>query len=291
MPDAFALGPLLVRGVPLVLLAGVALALWLVGPLAARLSVSAGTQRRVLEAGLLAGLLGSRTMHVLFSWPIYRESPWSALYFWQAGHEPLYGAALGAALVFALLRTRPQAERGRSLAVLAAASVGGATLGVMLFATMAALAPRPLAAGHRLPEFALVDLAGRPVGPGALAGRATVFNLWATWCLPCRREMPLLQAFAAAQAPGGLRVVGVNVGEAPDTVRRFVADNGVGYAVWLDPPGVAGSPSRVLLQDLGGIGLPTTWFIAADGRLAGVYTGELTRAVLEEWRQRLDGGR
>jgi thiol-disulfide isomerase/thioredoxin len=100
-----------------------------------------------------------------------------------------------------------------------------------------------------------------------------VLNLWATWCGPCRRDMPMLAA-AQARHPG-VAFVFVNQGESADTVRRHLATEGLALdRVLLDRPSALGPA-------LGSGGLPTTVFFDAQGRHAGAHMGLLNRAALD----------
>ena len=282
MSDVIVLGPLLVRGLAVAVLAGAFAAVWLAGPLATRAGLERAWPRRALELAAVAGVLGARAGNVLGNWVAYEDRPWTALYLWQPGFDPWYGAGFGLAAAFLALRARPLAERGRGLAVMLAGAVGGATVGAALLAALLALSPPGPVTGEPLPALRMQDLEGRPVDTAALAGRVTVLNVWATWCAPCRREMPLLDTVAREWAGRGVVVVGLNLAEPPELVAGFVADAGVHYPIWVDPPSGRPSPSRALFERLGGIGLPTTWFVGPGGRLLDVYTGELSRALLEQ---------
>ena len=108
------------------------------------------------------------------------------------------------------------------------------------------------ARGRPVPTFSLRDLAGREVRlPQAYAGRPLLVNVWATWCGPCRQEMPELQRFAAAQGDNGTQVVGIALDDAA-AVAAFVRETGVRYPILLDTPGPAdagvrlGNPKGVL---------------------------------------------
>ena len=127
--------------------------------------------------------------------------------------------------------------------------------------------------GDIAPDFALVLEDGRHTTLRALYGQPVVLNFWATWCGPCRMEMPELMR-AAADDPG-LVMLAVNVQEAVDTVEPFATE----YA--MQPPVVLDTAGAV--QDLYGVrGLPTTFFIDKEGRVAAVYPGALSPAALSE---------
>lgn len=98
-------------------------------------------------------------------------------------------------------------------------------------------AVEPLAPGQPAPEYGAVDLAGAPVSLAGERGRVVLVNLWATWCEPCRFELPELAALHERHAPKGLRVIGVSV-DAERTsaeVRDFVQRRKLPYTFWHDP--------------------------------------------------------
>ncbi|WP_297832089.1 TlpA disulfide reductase family protein, partial [Thermomonas sp.] len=139
-----------------------------------------------------------------------------------------------------------------------------------LQATLEARAPPPPAGvtvarrGERIPALRLSDLDGTPVPlPDAWAGRPTLVNLWATWCAPCLKEMPDLQAFSAQQGASGVRVVGIALDD-PDAVRPFLARHGITYPILTDAPGPADAGVR--LGNRAGV-LPYSVLIDADGRM------------------------
>jgi len=105
-----------------------------------------------------------------------------------------------------------------------------------------------------------------------LHGQPVVVNLWASWCPPCRREMPVL--LQARSAHGQVRFLWINQGEQPEAVTRFAAQHALPIAdVLLDP-------SSQLGLTLGHKALPTTLFYDADGHLRAVRAGELSSATL-----------
>ena len=156
-----------------------------------------------------------------------------------------------------------------------------------LQATLEARAP-PLPAGvivarrgERMPALALTDLDGRKVQlPDAWAGRRTLVNLWATWCAPCLKEMPDLQAFSVKQGVSGVHVVGIALDE-PDAVRNFLAAHGITYPILTDAPGPADAGVR--LGNRAGV-LPFSALIDADGRLLKTRIGPFeNQAAIAAW--------
>lgn len=141
---------------------------------------------------------------------------------------------------------------GGAVAVLAAAACSGSAGGDEKF--------QPIAVGEPVPEFSVRTLAGDSVriAPGE---PVTLLNVWATWCGPCEKEFPEIEAIQREFAPRGLRIVAVSVDEgADDPVREFVTAKGATFEIGRDP---AGSVRR-LYQ---GIGVPESYLISADGRL------------------------
>jgi cytochrome c biogenesis protein CcmG/thiol:disulfide interchange protein DsbE len=138
--------------------------------------------------------------------------------------------------------------------------------------TMGTQVEHSAAAGGMAPEFAAVDLSGRPVSLAQYRGRPLILNFWATWCGPCRKEMPLLQRMADANA--GLAVLLVNERDDPGRARAFAGELGVNLPSAVDADGRVAAAYKV------GQALPATIFVAADGTIEGRYTGEIDEATL-----------
>jgi cytochrome c biogenesis protein CcmG/thiol:disulfide interchange protein DsbE len=121
----------------------------------------------------------------------------------------------------------------------------------------------------RLPDINLPCLtAGPAVNPARLAGRPVVINLWATWCEPCRKEMPILQA---AHQRYGARVqfLGVNTKDRPEWAAEFLQEVKVSYPQVVDSDGM-------LLNSLRLPGLPVTVVVDAHGDVSGRQVGQIS---------------
>jgi thiol-disulfide isomerase/thioredoxin len=131
-----------------------------------------------------------------------------------------------------------------------------------------------------MPTVALTTLAGEPTDLAQqAAGKPMVVNLWATWCPPCRREMPVLAA--AQKKETEIRFVFADQGEDATTVQRYLGETKLDLAnVLLDADGAIG-------KEVGAMGLPTTLFYNAEGRLVDTHVGALSDATLASKLDRL----
>ncbi|MDO9220293.1 MAG: TlpA disulfide reductase family protein [Thiobacillus sp.] len=218
---------------------------------------------------LLAGVLVARLTFIAFWFDTYRSAPWSMLDIRDGGFMIWPGIA--AALLVAAWRGWRQAALRKPLGAGLAAGVlvWGALFGALRMTEPSAL-----------PTLSLTTLAGEPVKLAALAdGKPMVVNLWASWCPPCRREMPVL--VAAQQRETGVRFVFVNQGEDGATAQRYLSAGRLGLAnVLLDPAAALG-------REVGSGALPTTLFYDAHGRLVDTHLGELSAASLASKLNRL----
>ena len=127
-----------------------------------------------------------------------------------------------------------------------------------------------------LPEFTLNDIWGEPRSISEWSGKPLLINFWATWCAPCRREMPLLQALHTSQSD--LQVLGIAIDRRPD-VQSFLAESGITY------PSLVGETDAMKVADLfglGGLGLPFSALIGSGGEVLTVFVGEIEAPELEE---------
>jgi thiol-disulfide isomerase/thioredoxin len=178
----------------------------------------------------------------------------------------LAGAAFGLAAVYGIAATqgnagdpvcRPAAELAKKLGPLAKGEV--AAVGI---------APEP----KRLPELTFRDANGQPRTLADFKGRTVLLNLWATWCVPCRKEMPALDALQAKLGGADFEVVTVNIDTRNlDKPKTWLQDVGVRRL------GYYSDPSAKIFQDLKAIGkafgMPTTLLIDRDGCELGTIAG------------------
>jgi peroxiredoxin len=152
--------------------------------------------------------------------------------------------------------------RRRELWIVAALAAAFALLGLPRgrpLATVALGAPDPT--GPQAPPFDLPRAAGGRLVSSELAGQVVLLNFWATWCEPCRDELPALQTLHARLAQEGLAVVAVSVDAGPpEAVSRFAAARGLGFAVLHDP-------GEDVARRYGALAYPTSVVIDRSGRI------------------------
>ncbi len=122
--------------------------------------------------------------------------------------------------------------------------------------------------GAFAPDFLLEQLTGGELRLSELRGQAVVLNFWATWCAPCRKEMPQFVQAYDRYKDQGLVIVGVNMQEGKGIVQPFVDDFGITFPIAIDRDGDVADRYHLL-------GLPTTFFIDREGVVRGVFTGPL----------------
>jgi thiol-disulfide isomerase/thioredoxin len=222
----------------------------------------------VFWRAVLIGFVVARLGFVLPAWDEYASAPWLLLDLRDGGWSPTWGV-MAASVTLALA-----AGRQRVMA-LPLASGGLLALGLWAAGSTALGLHRQLP----VPDIAVVSLLGQPAPvsarlPALAQGQPTVINLWATWCGPCRAEMPTLAAARAARPD--VRFLFVNQGEDPATVLRYLRAEGLALddAVWLDRRSAAGPA-------VDSTGLPTTLFFDAQGRLSHRHFGLITASALK----------
>lgn len=256
---ALQIGPLAVPLSPLLWLG----ALLLSSALAPRLAgVHARAAADAVWLAALAGFGVARAVFLIGAADAYLASPWSALDIRDGGWSPWAGVA--AALAVLGWKAWRSAPLRRALGV---ATIAGAAFWA---------ASSTLLGVHERPPLPQLTLQARDGGSAELhalvQGQPAVINLWASWCAPCRAELP---AFAAAQQrTPGVRFLFVNQGEDAAKVQRFVAAQPFALdGVWLDRASRLGPA-------IGSTGLPTTLFVDAHGRIVERHFGMLSAASL-----------
>ncbi|KEZ78444.1 TlpA disulfide reductase family protein [Salinisphaera hydrothermalis] len=222
----------------------------------------------------LAGILAARLIFVLRYWNPYSLSPVSIIDIRDGGFDAVGGlVGMAAYASFAVWR-RPRLRRPLGLAILAGSLVWGATGGAL-----------QLIGSSRMmrPDVPLQTLTGRTTTLDALArahpGAPMVVNLWASWCPPCRAEMPMLAA--AQRAHPGVLFIFANQGESPAKIEAFLRRES------LSPNHVLVDAGQRLARAADARAFPTTLFFDGTGHLVERHLGLLSRATLARGLDRL----
>ncbi len=128
------------------------------------------------------------------------------------------------------------------------------------------------------PAFTLPDIDGAPREFAEWDGSHRLLNFWATWCAPCRREIPLLKTFQDEHGEAGFQVLGIAV-DYPEEVRRYAEEADFNYPV------LVGQQDAMAVAESSGIefiGMPFTMFVTRDGEYVGAYIGELHQSHLDD---------
>ena len=215
---------------------------------------------------VLVSLLGARVGFVLGHLSDYATDPLSIFYIWQGGFSAL--SALAAGLAYTLWTFR----RERLLLLMAARPVLAA---LMVWLSVSALGATPSGGATSFPELELETLTSTTVDLSSFKGQPTILNLWATWCGPCKREMPLL-ADVAAERPD-VAFVFVDLRENPELVMNYLQSQNLSLDnVLIDRRGEVAQAFRAR-------GTPTSLFFNAKGELLERHLGELSRAALNDY--------
>ncbi len=135
----------------------------------------------------------------------------------------------------------------------------------------------PVQVNYPAPELTLATTLGEHRSLTDYRGQVVLVNLWATWCPPCKEEMPALQAFHDKYADQGFTIIAINDGDPSADVLQFVEDYGLTFPVWLDPTYMATEQAFKTLN------LPSSFVIDREGTIRLSWVGAISQRMLEKY--------
>jgi thiol-disulfide isomerase/thioredoxin len=265
---SLAIGPLGLSVGQLLLLLSIVVALIVGGLIGRRRNVSVGDG---IFNAVFFGVIGARLVFIVQYGESY-DTFWSWLDIRDRGFEPLAGLVVALVYLVWRLWRQPRERRPLGIAVISGALTWSLTAGALalMVSQGASIPPTPLTTLEN-DEVTLPTMLSE-------ADRPMVVNLWASWCPPCRREMPVFEQ--AQQERDDVTFVFVNQGENLSTVNAFLQQESLALDnVYLDR-------NNALGHEVGAMVMPTTLYYNADGTLIDTHFGELSRATLNRSLER-----
>ena len=134
----------------------------------------------------------------------------------------------------------------------------------------------PVAVDYSAPQLSLQNLNGTTESLEDFRGKVVLVNNWATWCPPCKAEMPTLEQYYETHESEGFTIIAIEAGDGKDQVLQFVNSLKLKFPIWLDPNGDA-------LQAFKNGNLPNSYVIDRAGTVRYAWTGEISLAMLEKY--------
>jgi len=176
----------------------------------------------------------------------------------------------------------PQPSLGKFIALLLI-GLGLVSAGVMFIfvqqrqsASLENLSAIPAEVNYPAPNLSLTDLSGGPVSLDVYRGKVVLVNLWATWCPPCRQEMPALQAFYKKYKDKNFELIAIDQEEPLETIAPFADEFHLTFTIWLDP----GYQAQ---QEFHTINLPSSYVIDRNGQVRLLWIGAISAKRLDQY--------
>jgi peroxiredoxin len=134
----------------------------------------------------------------------------------------------------------------------------------------------PIKVNYPAPELSLENIKGNTESLSDYQDKVVLVNNWATWCPPCKAEMPTFIAYYADHAMDGLMIIAIEAGEPKNEVQKFVDQFKMPFHIWLDPNGHSASAFK-------NNSLPNSYVIDRSGTVRLTWTGEINREMLEKF--------
>jgi cytochrome c biogenesis protein CcmG, thiol:disulfide interchange protein DsbE len=182
--------------------------------------------------------------------------------------------------------SEPERDRESNIAAIAIVLIAGA---IALFAWAwsnergDSASGDSVAIGRPAPDFALPDLDGNEVALSDFRGQVVLINFWATWCPPCRAEMPEMEMVYRSNRDDGFEILGVDQREDIELVRSFIDERGFSWVFVLDE-------DFDVSREYAAYSIPRSILVDRDGTVAHIWTGALTRSALERQLRELNIG-
>ena len=134
--------------------------------------------------------------------------------------------------------------------------------------------------GSRAPDFSMTSLSGQQINLKDLKGQGVLVNFWATWCYPCREEMDDLKAAYEKYKDQGIVILGIDMKEGEDTVRKFIESYKITYPILIDMDGKVSDAYNVF-------GIPSSFVIDREGIIRDIILGEMNQDSINNKIERL----
>ncbi len=220
------------------------------------------------NVGLIA-LMMARVVFIITHLDNFLPRPLTMLYIWQGGFHLLGGILGGIVYTLWFFRKQPRLISNLALPILGAVSV---LLASLLFTPNTTN-------GKTLPSLELYTLKNTPTSLESYIGKPLVINVWATWCLPCRREMPML--YEISQENPDVIFLFANQGQHSQQVQEYFA------SINILPEHILLDPRLEYSQHQGVVGYPSTFFYDFTGKQVDAHYGELSRAGLNDYLKQI----
>ena len=245
--------------------------------------------KSLLEQAIVCGLIVARLGYVAGHMDAYKTHPYEVLFFWLPGFAPLYGLAGG--LAWASLRLwRERATHAVNFRIVAAVALP--LVSALLFLGVQFQPQESTDKGSEIADaldnLPMIGAEGQPIVIKDLKGHSVVVNLWASWCVPCRIEMPILQDAQRRLEKSGLVVIGLDLAETQAQALAAARARGLSYVIASPVRSSEATRTQIhrLISSIGSDLIPVSIFFDASGKVKAVLIGVLSPGTIDDWLRR-----
>ncbi|MBS2132142.1 TlpA family protein disulfide reductase (plasmid) [Burkholderia thailandensis] len=248
---------------------------------------SAYRYSRLLDEAIVCGLIFARLGYLIAHIDAYRTHPYEALFFWLPGYAPLYGLAGGFAWSLFRIQRNRATYINPGLFVAAALPLIAASLYLSL-PVHDNIASKNSRVADALNSLPMTTVDGQPFTLKNLNGHSVVVNIWASWCLPCRLEIPILQDSYERYRKAGLIVVGLDLSETAPQASSYAHARGVAYVIASPDRDSKNLRTQIdqVIEAIGSNVIPVSVFVDASGKVRDVLFGILSPGSIDDWLRR-----